>query len=445
VQRSSRSLLSAFNDLTPKQQLWLVVGAFLVLHAITWLLLELFYYNGRPITDTSIYYHYSNRILNGFFPYRDFSAEYPPVAMLIFLLPRLFSGSAYNIYVYWFELEMFIFSAANMVLLAVVAWKRWRDISRLIMVLALYSLFLLMMGFIVAARFDVAASFLIFACLAAYLHDRKLLAWILLGIGAMTKLIPLLLVPLLLIAHFRRGERSWLVTGPSVMVITALLIAIPFLAASPEGLARTFLYHAERPLQIESSWSTPILIMSFFGYGVRMFSSYGSHNLFTPISNLLAALSAPVTIFFLGIGYWLFGKRLWGVEKEVATNEYLGDQLIRYTAAAILIFIAGGKVLSPQFLIWLVPLIPLMNGPDRNYIFTLFGSILFLTQLEFPFHYGNLLGLHPAIVIEVAVRNLLIIWLAVVLVRKPVPREGLFGLKKLKPSAGPAGQTEASR
>jgi uncharacterized membrane protein len=416
--------------MTVRQRRWLVVAAFIIVQALIWLLLELFYYNSRPITDTSIYYNYSSRIMNGYMPYDDFSAEYPPVAMLIFLLPRLFSGSSYNLFVYWFELEMFLFSCGNILLISFIAWRRWGDIGKLATALGLYTLFNAIIGFIIAARFDVVAALIILAVVAASISDRKLTAWILVGVGIMTKVVPLFIAPLLLVAHYRRRQKDWLFIGPVVAVVAASVIALPFLFASSEGLARAFLYHAERPLQIESSWSTPILIMNFFGYGVRMFASYGSHNLFTPLSNFFATVSGPVTVIFMCLGYWFFWKRI--SRREIAGDEgYFSDQMVRYSALTVVIFIAGGKVLSPQFLIWLLPLMPLIYDRDRNYVLTIFGAILFMTQLEFPFFYGELLGLNPAMVILVALRNVMLIWLAITLIRKPVPRDGIFGMYKV--------------
>ena len=59
-------------------------------------------------------------------------------------------------------------------------------------------------------------------------------------------------------------------------------------------------------------------------------------------------------------------------------------------AAAVCAFVALGKVLSPQFLIWLVPLVPLVRGRRGVTASTLLGAALVLTQLWFPFRYWEL-------------------------------------------------------
>jgi hypothetical protein len=53
-------------------------------------------------------------------------------------------------------------------------------------------------------------------------------------------------------------------------------------------------------------------------------------------------------------------------------------------------FIVFGKVLSPQFLIWLIPLVPLVRGRRGLVASTLLGVLMVLTQLYFPYHFWNL-------------------------------------------------------
>ena len=67
-----------------------------------------------------------------------------------------------------------------------------------------------------------------------------------------------------------------------------------------------------------------------------------------------------------------------------------GERLVRYSAASLVAFIALSKVLSPQFLIWLIPLVPLVRGRRGLAASALFGLALLLTQLWFPIRYWDL-------------------------------------------------------
>jgi len=53
-------------------------------------------------------------------------------------------------------------------------------------------------------------------------------------------------------------------------------------------------------------------------------------------------------------------------------------------------FIAFGKVLSPQFLIWLLPLVPLVRGRRGLTASAVLALALVLTQLWFPYRYWRL-------------------------------------------------------
>jgi hypothetical protein len=84
-------------------------------------------------------------------------------------------------------------------------------------------------------------------------------------------------------------------------------------------------------------------------------------------------------------------------------------------AASVVVFVAFGKVLSPQFLIWLVPVALLLGGTIGVAAGVLFGAALVTTQLWFPSRYWDLVDLQPVGWLAL-VRNVLLVALAVVLV-----------------------------
>jgi hypothetical protein len=67
-----------------------------------------------------------------------------------------------------------------------------------------------------------------------------------------------------------------------------------------------------------------------------------------------------------------------------------GERLVAYAAAAVAATLAFGKVFSPQFVIWLVPFVPLVRGRRGIAASSLLVAALVLTQLWFPQHYWSL-------------------------------------------------------
>jgi hypothetical protein len=73
-------------------------------------------------------------------------------------------------------------------------------------------------------------------------------------------------------------------------------------------------------------------------------------------------------------------------------------------------------VLSPQFLVWLVPLVPLVRGRRGMAAGVLLAAALVLTQLWFPYRYWRLVfGLDTEASWLVLARDLVLVGLLVVL------------------------------
>jgi hypothetical protein len=110
----------------------------------------------------------------------------------------------------------------------------------------------------------------------------------------------------------------------------------------------------------------------------------------------------------LGVLLWIW---IWFARGPATTSA-----LVRASAAAICAFIAFGKVLSPQFLIWLIPVVPLVLGRRGLWACALLLAALLLTQVWFPLRYFRLaLGFETGLTWVLLVRDLVLAGLALLL------------------------------
>ena len=98
------------------------------------------------------------------------------------------------------------------------------------------------------------------------------------------------------------------------------------------------------------------------------------------------------------------------------------------SAAAVATMVALGKVFSPQYLIWLVPLVPLVRGRRGILACALLFCALGLTQTWFPAHYWPLaLDQSEPYAAFLVLRDLAVIVLAAVLVWPPGLEDRVLG------------------
>ena len=96
---------------------------------------------------------------------------------------------------------------------------------------------------------------------------------------------------------------------------------------------------------------------------------------------------------------------------------------MRYSAAALVAFVAFGKVLSPQYLIWLLFLVPLVGGLRGRVAVGAYALAAALTALWFPARYWALVkDVRPVRSSWLLlVRNLALVALLAVLLRERDP------------------------
>jgi hypothetical protein len=398
---SSRSLpLSATSQSSsrpaepPRTAAALLVG--LALLTASWGLLHVGFYERYRIVDTPVYREYGEGVLDGEVPYRDFEVEYPPLALPVFVVPALAQEEEYERV---FELLMWACAVAMLAFVILALRAAGAGPVRLLVAAAFVGLAPLALGSLLLSRYDLWPAALTAAALAAFVSGRERLGYAGLGLGAAAKIYPLVLVPVVLAWTLRRHGRREAALGLGITAGVLGVVLLPFAVIAPEGLADSLGRQLGRPLQIESLGAAVLLAAHQAGaYDPTVVSSHGSQNLDGPVPDVLAAVQSVLQALAL-VGVWIAARR---------------GSLLAGAAAAVTAFVAFGKVLSPQFLVWLLPLVPLVAGAAGLTATGLLAAALVTTQLWFPYRYWDVVALEPAGLL-VLLRDVLLVALFAVL------------------------------
>jgi hypothetical protein len=159
-------------------------------------------------------------------------------------------------------------------------------------------------------------------------------------------------------------------------------------------------YFANRPVQIESTGSPILFLAAHFGYPVQIVFSFGS-------TNVVSGLERYVEFFLdvLFVAGYLYALFLQWRGKLDVTQAFI---------AILLIFIVTGKVFSPQYLMWLIPLLA-YSGAYKRFWLIVWVPISLLTTYIFPYIYTSPLSLpvpyKPGFIESVTARNALLAFL----------------------------------
>ncbi len=337
--------------------------------------------------------------------------------MALFRVPG--HTSSESLYGIWFNILMGAITVATGVVTAYLACRLWPRGGRAYAASVLFPVGVALIGTIVINRYDVAVALLVaifILCLSARWYTT---AAFVIGMGFALKITPVALLPLVLLLAGPPRRWAWPLVGFAAAAVAPFL---PYVLRSWSGVWYTFQYHLERPLQIESVLGTPQLFGQLLGADWATWAwSHGSHSLIAPGVSLAADVSGGLTLLAVAAVYlvvWLRRHRL---------RRAPSDQAL-VVLALLLALMTFGKVLSPQYFIWVLPAWVLVAARDR-WVAMFGGLTLALTQAEFPALYWNLLSMQPAPLAIVVTRNtLLLVTYAVTLWR-------LWGL----PDTAPAG------
>ena len=221
-----------------------------------------------------------------------------------------------------------------------------------------------------------------------------------------------MLLPLLVLRAAQRRDSRAAIRACALTLGTAALVYLPFAIVAPDGVARSVWRQAERPLQIESLGSGVLLgLHHAFGMPLDWASGSGSQNLTGAVATVAAVLTTLALVAALLLVWMRFARG------DTVSDE----RFVRYSAAAIVAFVALGKVLSPQFLVWAVAAVVLVQGTRGMVATALMLLACGLTRWWFPSMYWELVRqFDPEATWLVLLRDLVLLAVLATLVARPV-------------------------
>jgi uncharacterized membrane protein len=360
-------------------------------------------------------------LLQGQLPYRDFPLEYPPLALLAFGLPWLLAAGrtlGYSDYAWHFLVLNVLWSTLLALALARIATQQ-RPADSPTRAVGVYTLLVIVSAPLLPWRYDLFPALLTLLALLAVLADRPTLAGVWIGLGIAAKLYPIMLLPICGAYYLAgRSHRSLFRLGLGCVIAIGVVL-LPYLLVDPGGWLSFLRYHQQRGLQLESLPAGAIVLVHTLGFTrVDLVFLYGALQLVSPLADI-AVLWQPI-VFSIVIGVVFVS--CWGrFRHEYATNGAIADaSLIAYIVVALLAFIVTNKVFSAQYIVWLLPFVPLLRPRQIVALTILCG----LTILIFPFLYADLLAFQIVPVVLLNLRNALAVavmcWLLVERLPAPV-------------------------
>jgi hypothetical protein len=354
---------------------WGVTRALLLLFVF-----QVFVFPGPDVTsDVSVIYRGWYEVLRqGTFPLDDVTWQYPPAAALPVLSPAVLPFLSYA---HAFFVLAFLADVAVLALLLYPSRRPGRSLRGAWVWVAGAPL----LGPTVYARYDVMVTAVaVAALLAGARHPRVM--------GALTALGALLKVwPALLLAGAVR-RRAWLSAAA-----TAVGLALLFAVAMP-GAFSFLTSQRDRGTEVESLGALVFHVARHFGWSGQVVFHYGSLEFIGPYVDWVSSAALFLTVIAFG---WLL---LWRVSVRRMPPHALADAAF----VAVLLFTLTSRVISPQYLVWLVGLAAVclcFRGSRMAVPGAMVLAACLATVLEFPVYFADVVASDRLGVALLGVRN----------------------------------------
>lgn len=365
-----------------------------------------------PVQCAFLYQNHPQLLTRAQAPFHLLPVEYPPLTLLPFSLPLLAPASGYQI--------AFVLMMSLLLLLSYWLLLRYGSPGAALVFL----LYLLLGAFaLVQMRYDLLPALMTLLCLLAASHRRWSLAYVALAFGVLFKIYPLLLLPALFIAE--QQEKSLLPISSSIRTslwstlrafrsfawrnmllffsIVLLSSALFALIDLHDAVISQVQYFLQRPVQIESSAASMLWLAHALGMSWTIAYTFGSINIISPLDTLVSHITTAIFMLSVLVVLW------WQWRGKMAFGQV--------AVGLLLLFVTTSKVFSPQYLIWLIPLLAYVLVSSAAWLWiwggisllTTFIYVYFYSQLTDPQHIVLPTGFFPV----VTIRNMLFVFLTV--------------------------------
>ncbi len=360
---------------------WVLLGALWLVTRLIYLLNVML---GHHYPDPA-FFTYAQYVSHGSLPYRDFQVEYPPLGILLIVLPGLAHVGPLTAWGYGtsFALEMLALDLLTLFLVIRLAKSIIPGDSSGLYSGLLYTAFVAASGAI-AQKFDLVAGTFCVLAVVALIRRRDGLAWVMLVLATLTKGYPLALAPLFILYRLMEGRAGWrgLYEGLRAAVISSVVLMIPLvLVTGLQPLIHAVVYHVDRGTEIESMYAGLLLLGGhIFGFATSSYANHAdqSQDILSPLNALVDMVAVPLGILLIGLLYWQFYRRIKTRPQE------RDSALLRMSLLVMLAFMITFRALPGHYLLAILPLAALVRFQgqrQRIFVLTLLGALL-LGQIE---------------------------------------------------------------
>ena len=372
---------------------------------------------------------------DGYTPYADFKVEYSPGALLLFILPRIFTDVP-TLYGYIFAaivlladlgILLFFWRIPALIRGGQLKADRARRYESTLLCLT-YILFTAVFGRLLFQSYNLIIGLLLTASIYFALRNKTVLVDLFIAVGIWLNLTALVWVPLLwwyafvsrdaplpskIVLRIIQFMRAML---PRIAVLAGGLVVLflPFILQSGLSVAQIVRFQLERGTQLESTAASFLMLgAKIFGFelsteftqhAIHLSGEYTSHA--ATASGILSIAAFVILTIYLA--------RM--IRRSQHDASVRGFWLIRGLLATILALLATSRVFLPQYLLWVCPLAALLASDHQPRISRIGWYLLaanLLSSIVFFFFYPDLIEIHLLPAVLLLIRNVLVFWLVI--------------------------------